>query len=78
MTKIVCPVLGKVFLLCFCNVRPFLAPGRRIKQKGGNMREKIIVILATIAVIAAIGLAGNMDHDEYIEANSTAKPKFIN
>lgn len=42
------------------------------------MKEKIIAILAIIAVIAAIGLAGNMDHDEYIEANSTAKPKFIN
>ena len=32
--------------------------------------EKILVILAIIAVLIAAGLAGNLDHDEYIEVNS--------
>lgn len=42
------------------------------------MKEKIIAILAVIAVIAAVGIVGNMDHDEYIEVNSTPKPRLIN
>ncbi len=42
------------------------------------MKEKIIAILAIIAVIAAVGIVGNLDHDEYIEVNSTPKPRLIN
>lgn len=35
--------------------------------------KKILVILAIGAAIIVVGLAGQLDHDEYIEANSTPK-----
>lgn len=39
--------------------------------------EKILAIIALIIVILCVGLVGNLDSDEYIEVNSTAKPKII-
>ena len=63
--------------MVFVMFGPFQHRADEQTQKGGNMKEKIIAILAVIAVIAAIGLVGSLDHDEYIEVNSTAKPRFI-
>lgn len=48
----------------------------QIKQKGVNM-EKILAIIGLIIVILCVGLIGNLDSDEYIEVNATAKPKII-
>lgn len=39
--------------------------------------EKILAIIGIIVVILCVGLAGNLDSDEYIEVNATAKPKII-
>ena len=35
--------------------------------------KKVLTILAIGAAIIVIGLAGQLDHDEYIEATSTPK-----
>lgn len=32
--------------------------------------KKILAIIGVVIVILAVGLAGTLDHDEYIEANS--------
>lgn len=40
--------------------------------------EKILAIIALIIVILCVGLVGNLDSDEYIEVNSTAKPIILN
>ena len=41
-----------------------------------ELTKKVIAILAIGLVILAAGLAGNLDHDEYIEVNSTPKPQM--
>ena len=38
--------------------------------------KKIIAAVAIIATIMAVGLAGQLDHDEYIEVNSTPTIKL--
>lgn len=38
--------------------------------------KKILTLLAIVAAILAVGLAGQADHDEYIEANLTPKPQM--
>lgn len=34
------------------------------------MRKKIIIVLALIALVFCVGIAGNADADRYIEVNS--------
>ena len=38
--------------------------------------KKVLVALAIIATIICIGLAGQLDHDEYIEVNLTPKTRL--
>lgn len=38
--------------------------------------KKISLIILTGLLVLAVGLAGNLDHDEYIEVNSTPKPQM--
>lgn len=38
--------------------------------------KRILVILAIAGAILAVGLAGQLDHDEYIEVNSTPKTRM--
>ena len=38
--------------------------------------KKVLVILAICAAIIGIGLAGQLDSDEYIEATSTPKTRM--
>lgn len=40
--------------------------------------KKVLIALVIGMLIMLVGLAGDLDHDEYIEANSTPKAKFIN
>lgn len=40
-------------------------------EKITNIGKKILVILTIGAAIIVVGLAGQLDHDEYIEVNST-------
>lgn len=42
-------------------------------EKLVNIGKKVLIILAIGAAIIVIGLAGQTDHDEYIEATSTPK-----
>lgn len=37
----------------------------------------ILIIASAIIAILMIGLAGQLDHDEYIEANLTPKAQFL-
>lgn len=41
-----------------------------------NLGKKVLTILAIGAAIILVGLAGQLDHDEYIEANSTSKTQM--
>lgn len=41
-----------------------------------NLGKKVLTILAIGAAIILVGLAGQLDHDEYIEANSTPKTQM--
>lgn len=43
-----------------------------------NLVKKILVILAIGAAVLVIGTAGQTDHDEYIEVNSTPKVRVLN
>ena len=43
-----------------------------------NIGKKILTILVIGAAIIMVGLAGQLDHDEYIEVNSTPIIKTIN
>lgn len=36
-----------------------------------NLGKKIMIIVAICAAIIVVGLAGQLDHDEYIEVNQT-------
>lgn len=38
--------------------------------------KRILIILAIAGAIFAVGLAGQLDHDEYIEVNSTPKTRM--
>lgn len=54
----------------------------KTNKKGENMKlEKIgrgiLIIASAIIAILMIGLAGQLDHDEYIEANLTPKAQFL-
>ena len=42
-------------------------------EKLVNIGKKVLTILAIGAAIILVGLAGQTDHDEYIEATSTPK-----
>ena len=72
------------FLRCYLHLFSY-SPGIRlviIKQKGVKMEylkiigKKVLVILAICAAIIGIGLAGQLDADEYIEATSTPKTRM--
>lgn len=39
--------------------------------------EKVLAIIGVIIVILCVCLAGDLDSDEYIEVNATAKPRII-
>lgn len=45
--------------------------------KLANIGKKVLIILGIVAGILVIGLAGQLDHDEYIEANSTPKVQIL-
>ena len=47
-------------------------------EKEDSVFRKIIVIISIIVLIVAIGLAGSLDSDEYIEVNSTPRPQILN
>lgn len=38
--------------------------------------KKILIIVAVIGAILLIGTAGELDHDEYIEVNSTPQTRM--
>jgi hypothetical protein len=38
--------------------------------------KRILIILAIAGAILAVGLAGQLDHDEYIEVNSTPQTRM--
>ena len=42
-----------------------------------NIGKKLLVILGIIAAVLVVGLAGQLDHDEYIEANLTPKVQVL-
>lgn len=42
-------------------------------ERLANIGKKVLIILAISAAIILVGLAGQLDHDEYIEANSAPK-----
>ena len=39
-------------------------------EKLANISKRVLTILAISAAIILVGWAGQLDHDEYIEANS--------
>lgn len=41
-----------------------------------NIGKKILIVLAIGLTIIAIGSVGQLDHDEYIEANLTPKTQM--
>ena len=45
-------------------------------EKLANIGKKVLTILAIGAAIIVIGLAGQTDHDEYIEVNSVSKTRM--
>lgn len=38
--------------------------------------KKLLIIFAIVAAIIVVGLAGQLDHDEYIEVNSTPQTRM--
>lgn len=38
--------------------------------------KRILIILAIAGAILAVGFVGQLDHDEYIEVNSTPKTRM--
>jgi hypothetical protein len=40
--------------------------------------KRILILICVVAATLAIGLVGQMDHDEYIEVNSAPKPRMLN
>ena len=38
--------------------------------------KKLLVAIAIIATVMAVGIVGQLDHDEYIEVNSTPITKL--
>lgn len=38
--------------------------------------KRVLIILAIAGAVLAVGLAGQLDHDEYIEVNSTPKTRM--
>lgn len=42
----------------------------------GKYVKRSVVVLAVIATLLAVGIAGNNDHDEYIEANLTKQSRM--
>lgn len=45
-------------------------------KKTKILAKKALVVVVAIAAFIAVGLIGQLDHDEYIEANSTPKPRM--
>lgn len=41
-----------------------------------EISKKILIVIGAIIAILALGLVGQMDHDEYIEVNSTPKTRM--
>ena len=41
-----------------------------------NIGGKILIVMAIITAIVIVGMAGQLDHDEYIEANLTPQVKM--
>jgi hypothetical protein len=40
--------------------------------------KKLFTIFIILLLVLIVGLAGDLDHDEYIEANLTPKVKILN
>lgn len=41
-----------------------------------NIGKKVLAILVIGAAIIVVGLAGQLDHDEYLEVNSTPRTRM--
>ena len=69
----------KSFLSCYDLLSSHFSIGLITIKKELNMElmKKIFVVIMILASILFIGfVAGDLDHDEYIEANSTPKVKI--
>lgn len=40
------------------------------------MKQKLLAIIGVILVVLAVFMVGNLDHDEYIEVNSTKQSRM--
>ena len=68
--------MGEGIFLVFVMFGPLPLWTDREKETNMKLKQTILTILAILVAIFVVGLAGNLDQDEFIEVNSTKQTRM--